>query len=489
MITNTAHGVRTEAETRRKVMGFGIYASLLLSLVICSAANASNQPNILIINTDDQGYSDVGVHGLETVPTPNMDSIAENGMLCTRAYTAPICGPSRAGLMTGIHPSRFGNEFNPGRPKVPADYYSGLRDEIHTIGERLQRAGYHTGWVGKWHLGCKDNPVFHPSNQGFDEWFDHEKGRKKLPPYDIIRNGKKIRATQHATKEMADDGARFIRGNAGRPWFLYYAPNTLHVVIQATDEYRSRVPDSVADPTRREYLASLMMEDDGIGQLLEAIEDTGQNDQTLIFFTSDNGGAPNTGASNLPLRGNKTHTLEGGIRVPFFIQWNGIIPAGARFEHPINHVDILPTALAAAGKPLPHQEAATGTPTDEDRIDGVNLLPYLTGEKEGAPHENMFFRFGEQFALIRGDWKLVLSEGIGDTGKQRTLKYHEIDPRKGWLVNLADDPSEEKNVAAEYPKIFEEMATQWELINFEMPEPAFSYTGNDRYTHPSERKQ
>lgn len=466
-------------------------AALLIGSASGPAGFASEPPNLLVIYTDDQGYGDIGVNGLETVSTPHMDSIAENGIRCTRAYASPICGPSRAGLLTGIYPSRFGNEFNPGRSKHLASYYTGLRSEIYTIGERLQRLGYRTGWVGKWHLGCADNPVFHASNQGFDEWYDHEKGRKKLPPYDIFRNGKKVKATRHATLEMSDDGEQFIRNHAGEPWFLYYAPHTLHVIIKATDEYRDRVPNSITDPKRREYLASLLMEDHGIGKLLTALKETGQEENTLIVFMSDNGGSPSTGASNAPLRGHKGETFEGGIHVPCFIQWKSRLPKGKIYDRPIAQIDILPTALAAAGRPLPHPEAAAGTPTEKDQVDGVNLLPYLLGEKQGDPHEMLFFRFGEQFALIQGDWKLVAAAGAGAgaAGSQRLVSYHQLDPHKAWLINLEKDSAESADVSRQYPEKFNEMADIWARLNYEMPEPAFAYTGGGRFLSPAERNK
>ncbi|QGJ71967.1 N-acetylgalactosamine 6-sulfate sulfatase [Planctomycetales bacterium 10988] len=466
---------------------------LLLNFLILGSlwleANSAEKPNILVILTDDQGYADIGVHGLTSVSTPNMDRLAEEGISCTQGYANPICGPSRAALLTGMYQQRFGNDFNPGRSGHAASFYTGLRPEIHTMGERLQRLGYHTGWVGKWHLGSPDNPAFHPTQQGFHEWFDYEKGRKKLPPFKIDRNGDVQTAKQHATLGMAADGAGFIRRNQDQPWFLYYAPHTLHVIIAATEDYRQRVPESVTDKKRREYLASLLMEDDGIGQLLAALKETGQDENTLIFFLSDNGGASNTGAENTPYRGHKTSTLEGGIRVPFFIRWPGKLEAGATYDRPVSEMDILPTALAAAGYPLPHPEAASGNPTESDQIDGVNLLPYLQGKKSGEPHSVLYWRFGDQFALRKGPWKLVAARELENAQGSRLLKYHALNPRKRtWLINLDEDPGETKNLAKKHPEILEDLAAEWSRLNYEMAEPAFAYTGEQRF-HPPETEK
>ncbi len=465
-------------------MNSPLLTCLLLSFLSLPALTTAG-PNILIILTDDQGYADVGVHGLTEVPTPNMDRIAKEGIRCAQGYANPICGPSRAALMTGMYQQRFGNDFNPGRAGHAASYYTGLRPEIHTIGERLQHAGYHTGWIGKWHLGTPDNPVFHPTNQGFHEWFDYEKGRRKLPPFKVDRNGAIQDAVQHATLGMAADGADFIRRSQDKPWFLYYAPHTLHVVIAATEEYRAKVPATVTDKKRREYLASLMMEDDGIGQLLSALEDTGQDGNTLIFFLSDNGGSSSTGADNSPFQGFKTSTLEGGLRVPFFIKWPGQLPAGSTYDKPVTEMDILPTALAAAGAPLPHPIAAAGNPGETDQIDGVDLLPYLRGEMMDSPHPVLYWRFGDQFALRKGPWKLVKARDLGQADGSRLVKYHALNPRKGtWLVNLEDDPGETRNYAKKNPEILEDLAREWERLNYEMAEPAFAYTGEQRFHAP-----
>ena len=402
----------------------------------------AERPNILVILSDDQGYADTGFQGSRDIPTPNLDRLAARGVRCTAGYvTHPYCSPSRAGLLTGRHQARFGHDRNP-RYSHPADPVEGLPLSEHLLPEFLAQAGYATGWVGKWHLGAA--PAFLPQNRGFQETFGfyggghHYRNWKPDPQgeYDlpICRNGEPVDVKEHLTVALGHEAAAFIGRHPSDPWFLYLAFNAPHVPNQPTPERLARFA-GIRDPTRRAYAAQVSLMDDAIGEALDALKKTGQEQRTLVFFLSDNGGPTidvdgssiSNGSRNAPLRAGKGHLYEGGVRVPFVVSWPAGLPAGKDYNRMVSSLDIFATALACAGVPMP---------TDRP-YDGVNLIPFLTGKKEGAPHESLFWR--------RDDWHIA---GM----RQGDLKLIRDARRPDQLFNLTADIGEKTDVAGANPQ-------------------------------------
>jgi len=351
------------------------------------------------------------------VPTPNLDRLAASGIRFTAGYvTSPYCSPSRAGLLTGRYPQRFGHEMNPvegmnDRPEV------GLPLSEKTLADHLKAAGYVTGMTGKWHLGV--HPPQHPQRRGFDEFFGFlREGHFYLPPpydgapdrvvsrlrarepeYDranpILRGGREVEEKDYFTNALGREASGFIRRHARERFFLYLPFNAPHSPMQATPRDYGRFA-AIADPHRRLWAAMLSSMDDAVGAVLDTIRGEGLDRETLVMFLSDNGGPTKELTSrNDPFSGGKGSLLEGGIRIPFLLSWPGRIPAGVVDPRPVSSLDLLPTALAAAGAPLP------------SGLDGVDLLPHLTGSRNDAPHPVLFWRLGDQLAVRAGRWKLV----------------------------------------------------------------------------------
>jgi arylsulfatase A-like enzyme len=434
--------------------------TLLVLLLMPLTAHASGgpkrtRPNILVIVADDLGYGDIGVHGGKAVPTPNIDKLARAGIRCTNGYvSAPYCSPSRAGLLTGKYQTRFGHEFN---PHEGAPDKLGLPLDQRTLAALLRAAGYRTALIGKWHLGF--DAAHHPQSRGFDDFFgflvgghnyalrrDAESKFATTYSQNLIYRGREPQKLDgFATDLFTDEALAFMKRNKDDPWFLYLAYNAVHTPLEISDKLKERVPADVQDPARRGYLALLIGLDDALGRILTHLRETGADQDTLIVFISDNGGsglapflAYNTGV-NRPLRGYKGQTLEGGIRVPFFIAWPGKLPAGKTYDHPVIALDILPTACAVASAKAPKD------------IDGVNLLPHLLGEKKAAPHEALYWRFGPQKAIRKGNWTLV------------DWRDFEKKTSSGWqLFDLATDIGQQHDLAAKHPDIVAELSQAWQ---------------------------
>ena len=424
---------------------------------------ALSRPNVLLIIADDLGYGELSCQGNPQIPTPHIDSIAKNGVRFTHGYVSgPYCSPTRAGLMTGRYQQRFGHEFNPG-PMEQAVTNFGLPLGETTIANRLKSAGYATGMFGKWHLGYK--PDFHPMKRGFDEFYGFLGGAHNYftagaeaanPSNAFLRGTIPVEKIEYATDEFARETVAFIERHAGKPWFVYLPFNAVHSPMQATDKYLRRFAH-ITDERRRAYAAMTAAMDDAVGSVLGKIRELKQEENTLVFFISDNGGpTPTNTSSNGPLRGFKAQTWEGGIRVPWLVQWKGRIPAGRVDDRPVIQLDVLPTALAAAGV----------TVKPEWKLDGVNLLPFLTGEKAGAPHEALYWRFGQQLAIRMGDWKLVKGAG----GSVPIESHGPAKLEGAELYNLRDDVGEKKNLAGERPEKVRELATAWTTWNAQLEE-------------------
>jgi arylsulfatase A-like enzyme len=428
------------------------------------ARQAKRPPNILILLADDLGYADIGANGCKDVATPNIDSLAKNGVRLTSGYVSgPYCSPTRAGLLTGRYQQRFGHEFNPG-PIQNADPDFGLPLTETTMADRLKANGYATALVGKWHLGFEAK--FHPQRRGFDEFFGflggaHSYLQNQANRNAIVRGTEPIKEVTYTTDMFGDEAVLFIERNKGTPWFLYLAFNADHAPMEATDKYLARV-EHIQDPLRRTFAAMHTALDDNIGKVLAALKKHGLENDTLVVFLSDNGGpTPFNASRNDPLRGFKAQTWEGGVRVPFIVQWKGTLPAGKVYAQPAMQIDILPTALAAMGvqaKP-------------EWKLDGVNLLPYLTGTNSGRPHDALYWRFGEQMAIRQGDWKLVKAPEAGVAIIERSSPGSAAGAH---LYNLATDIGEQNNLAAKEPERVRQLATAWEKWNAQLEEPRWT---------------
>ena len=370
-------------------------------------AAAPARPNVILIYSDDHGFSDLGQQGVDRdIRTPHLDALVRDGVRFTRGYvTAPQCVPSRAGVITGRYQQRFGVEDNQKGPLPLAEL---------TIAERLKAAGYVSGQVGKWHLEPNprenDTPAaargantFLPLNQGFDDYYtgpmnsfmaSHDLAGRRLPNAPQRLTDPRFRCIW-----QTDAAISFVERHASEPFFLYLAYYTPHVPLDSPEPWFSQTPAHLPKE-RRQALAMIAAMDDGIGRLRATLRTRGLEQKTMIFFIGDNGaplkdGAWN-GSLNLPHTGEKGMLTDGGIRVPFVAAWPGTLPAGKVYESPVISLDVAATAVAAAGLPA------------DPALDGVNLVPFLTGEKSGAPHDALFWRWRSQAAVLEGHWKLVL---------------------------------------------------------------------------------
>ncbi len=423
------------------------------------SACADDRPNVIIIYTDDHGYADLSCQGiLKDIKTPHTDNLAADGVRCTAGYcSAPQCRPSRAGLLTGRYQNRFGLEQN-------GD--AGLPWSERTIAERLADAGYVTGMCGKWHLdgsvgsngerpdGTMGKRVFNKKGQykgnrtknpgyadrhGFQEYLcgsmrsyvaTHDAAGKSL-------GGKTAHADQRFRIDVqAEWASSFINRHAGgdKPFFLYVPFFAPHVPLEAPDEYLSRFPGEM--PRRRRLaLAMLSAVDDGVGRMSKTLDEKGVAQNTLVFYISDNGaplkihkidapgGGPGwDGSLNDPWIGEKGMLTEGGIRVPFIARWPNRLPKGKVFERPVIALDATATALTAAGLKL------------DETIDGVDLVPFLTGKQAADPHDALYWRWAGQAAVREGDWKYLQGDD------------------RAYLFDLSSDRHERRNLIAQHPE-------------------------------------
>lgn len=418
-----------------------LFAALCLPSIADTTGTANKKPNIILIVADDQGYADLGVQGATDIKTPNIDSLAASGTRFTNGYVScAVCSPSRAGMSTGMYQTRFGHEVNPG-PDAAENF--GLPTDQKTLAAYLKSAGYVTGAVGKWHLGNREE--CRPLHRGFDSYFGflggahayvkpvREKGLNV-----VRRDDTPITETRYLTYAFNQEATDFIEKNKAKPFFLYLAYNAIHTPLQEAPNQADRFPN-IADPRRRTMATMLAAMDDGVGRVLKTLRDNGLEDNTLIFYISDNGG-PTFGntSRNTPLSGYKGQLLEGGIRIPFIVRWKSKLPEGKVYEKPVISLDILPTALAAAGT----------KPAASPAIDGVNLLPFLQGQDKGTPHDKLFWRFGQQYAVRAGDWKLLK---MGNAAPQ--------------LFNLASDIAETSDLVSQNKAKAQELQQAYEAFN------------------------
>ena len=465
------------------------------------------KPNIVVILADDLGFNDITAQGggvaNGAVPTPNIDSIAKDGAGLANGYAGnATCAPSRAAIMTGRYGTRFGFEFTPApvgfarilakmataaEPKHPAVFNNDVLENIPpldtqalppteiTIAAMLKQQGYHTIHFGKWHLGGIKGS--RPEDVGFDESLGFIAGasmylpeddpdvvnmKQDWDPIDLFHwyglpvgvqfNGSPwFKPASYMTDYLADEAVQAIHANRKRPFFIYFAPNAVHVPLQATREDYDALPQ-IADPRLRVYGAMVRALDRGVGKLLGALKDEGLERNTLVIFTSDNGGAGYIGLPeiNKPYRGWKATFFEGGMHVPYFLRWTARIQPGTQFTSPAAHVDIFATAAAAAGAALP-----------TDRVmDGVDLLPYITGQKTSAPHQNLFWRSGAYAVMLQDGWKL-----------QRDVFPTPGKPVHLWLYNLNADPTEQHNLVESEPEKLKELLSVMDALDHQQAKP------------------
>ncbi|WP_296460995.1 sulfatase [Rubinisphaera sp.] len=459
----------------------------LASVFAVEKPDSHSRPNFIILLADDLGYGELGCQGNPQIPTPHIDSIAQEGVRFTNGYvSASYCSPSRAGLMTGRYQSRFGYETNP-VGAVNEDPNVGLPRMEVTLADRLKAAGYRTSLVGKWHLG--GTAYYHPQRRGFEEFFGflHEGHYFVPPPYDdvttmlrvkklpngtsgrakfgnrvfsthmnhaepaydtnnpILRSSQPVVENEYLTDAFTREACEFIERSKEQPFFLYVAYNAVHSPLQATDTSMQKFA-SIEDVHRRIFAGMLSNLDESVGQILRKIEEENLAENTVVVFLSDNGGpTKELTSSNLPLRGFKGDMYEGGIRVPFLMQWPGVTARGEEYAAPVISLDLVPTFVRAAGLEINDRET-----------DGVDLRPYLTKEKSGDPHNVLFWRQKQRAALRMGDWKIV-NHSLNDNKSQ-------------WeLFDLANDISETKDLAEENPDDLNKALQYWKTLAGKMP--------------------
>ncbi len=424
------------------------FALLTLASAVTAHDQRQRSPNVVVIISDDAGYGDFGAYGGKQIPTPNIDAIAQSGVLFTQGYVcASVCHPSRAGLLTGRYPHRFGQEYN--GPNRPESGFSrdqmGLDVAEKTIADAFQELGYRTMEIGKWHMGKADQ--FNPLQRGFDECFLIESGNRSYFPYKqevgtskrIFRNRDMVpeQEIEYVTDSLSDAAVEFIDRQQQTPFFMYLSYTAVHTPMHGKEEDLQAFHE-ISNKTRRTYAAMFKAMDEGIGRVREAIERNGLTDDTLVVFINDNGGPPGNASNNGPLRGVKGTHFEGGNRVAYLMTLPGVLPAGVTYDQPVSSLDILPTTLAAAG----------AEPQGHKSLDGVNLLPYLTGEKTERPHPTLYWRRPPGAAIRHGDWKLLRVAGLPTM-----------------LFDLANDVGESVDMSHVHPEKTAELAemlTAWE---------------------------
>lgn len=465
---------------------FGLTA--LIALPSCAPLNKTvdatqlktQPPNIIVILADDLGYADVSTYQKGRIPTPNIDEIGKRGVVFTQGYvSAPICSPSRAALMTGRHQQRFGFEYNNGPGTLDRRDRRGLAVGERTIADILKARGYRTGAIGKWHLGWNDE--HYPTNRGFDHFWGSLTGQTNFirpdapeavnayepskpgddrviaQPYLVVGETEQIvqgphrepvsLGDFHLTDVMTEKAIEFIESSKGQPFFLYLAHNAPHTPLQTTRKYYDRFPN-IKNKDQRVYAAMVSALDDSVGGVLAYLKTTGAFDNTIVVFLSDNGCAAYIEGlcSPEPLSGGKLTYDEGGIRVPFLMQWPARLKAGTIYNEPVSSMDILPTVAAATGASLPTDRA----------YDGFDLIRQIT-RKDFSERPALFWRTQPIEAILEGDWK-----------------YRRDYDGEEFLYNLKSDPREQSNVIKKYPQVATRLKAAYSRWQSEMVAPSWA---------------
>lgn len=400
------------------------------------------KPNVVVFLADDMGFVDCGVQGSKDIPTPNIDAIAKAGVRFTNGYTTGcVCSPTRAGFLSGRYQQRFGFDANAEGKAAPNDKAPRALDLGQvTIAQRMKALGYTTGLIGKWHVGSGDG--YRPTERGFDEFYGFfpygiAATGPTGEPVPIFRGLTQVETPANHMEAFCKEALAFVDKHQREPFFLYLPYSAVHGPYVGPEPWAQKF-DTLVPINRRKYAADVAQMDDCIGRVMAKLRERGLEEKTLVFFLGDNGG-PGGAASNGPLRGTKWTLWEGGIHVPFLAQWKGRIPAGKVIDQPVIQLDIGATAIAAAG----------GQVSADSNLDGVNLLPVLDGTKKDAMDRALFWRFGVQYAVRQGDWKLVKAH-INDS------------PR---LFNLANDLGEQNDLAAKEPDKVKQLQALWDSWN------------------------
>lgn len=430
--------------------------------IICVQELQADRPNIVLILCDDLGYADVGFNGSTDITTPELDALAKMGTIFTSAYVPhPFCGPSRMGMMSGRYPHEFGAPFNLPNTGLGIEDYNklGIPESETLISTVLQRAGYFTGAIGKWHMGTR--PEYHPNQRGFDDFYGFlggghqyfpdeyrpiyerqtKTGKKDINDYitPLEHNGKDVNETEYITDGLSREAVRFVKEASAKdkPFFLYLAYNAPHTPLEAKQEDMSRFAN-IQDEKRRTYAAMVYAVDRGVGDLVQALKDTDRLDNTLMIFLSDNGGKIGAGANNAPLSQGKGSICEGGFRVPMFFHWPATVPAGTRYDHPVTALDFYPTFAHLAGADIPADK----------HLDGTDIWDaFLSGR---SPRENHPI-----FALRH--WNGFSNVGI----RRNQWKASKRGPNSPWsLFNLDDDISESNDLSSQHPELVNQMVLE-----------------------------
>ncbi len=441
------------------------------------AAVIAAQPNVVVILADDLGYADISTYGVKRISTPNIDRIARSGVAFTDGYSAaPVCSPSRAGLNTGRHPDRFGFEFNNGPAQRDIEQNLGIPKDEVILAKALKGQGYHTGLIGKWHLGSNDD--FYPTNRGYDEFVGFLTGAtsyinpkapgvivskpegseatppaRRTPPNRIVEGPGRREVDnedRYLTEYLGERAVEYVRRNAASaaPYFLFAAFNAPHDPLMTTQKYYDRFPQ-IKDEGMRVYASMISALDDQVGAIIDAVEASGENSNTIIYFMSDNGCAAYIkGICDCqPLRGGKLSHYEGGTRVPFMMRWPGHVEGGKVYRNVVSTMDVFTTSLTAAGGSLPN-----------DRVfDGVDLMPYLSGKDPGIPHDQLAWRRSPNASIRKGDWKM----------------WKDLNGKFTYLFNLKDDPNESSNLADKEPGKLKELTDAFDQWARDMKDPAW----------------
>ncbi len=494
--------LRVEHEPNREVT-WAIPTGKPASPQANAASAGIKPPNVILIVADDLGYNDITLNGgglaKGTVPTPHINSLAQQGANFETSYSGnATCAPSRAAMMTGRYPTRFGFEFTPtpkqfmkviGHYKGPNQVHDAIyhaerekdlipyetmglpRSEI-TLAKLLKGQGYRTLHVGKWHLG--DSPEFRAYEHGFDESLSFPHASSLYLPekdpnvvnaqqsFDIIdrfqwaagsygmrfNKSELFKPQRYVTDYLTDEAEKAMEANRHQPFFLYLAYTAPHTPLQATKEDYDAL-SHIEDHTLRVYAAMVRNLDRNIGRVLQTLKDKGLEDNTIVIFTSDNGGAHYVGLEGLnkPYRGWKATFFEGGIRVPMFMRWPAGIPKGVKPQLPVNHMDIFTTVAAATGAKMPIDRP----------MDGINLLPQIAKPNDKGPERSLFWRTDTYRVIRKGDWKLQVTQN----------------PRKDWLYHLATDPTEKVNLATQEPARVASMKMELEAFNATQVKPSW----------------
>ncbi|MTI31486.1 sulfatase-like hydrolase/transferase [Xanthovirga aplysinae] len=468
-------------------------------------------PNILLIVADDLGKTDISHYGSPFIHTPNIDAIGQNGVTFEEGYiTSPICSPSRAGLMTGRYQQRFGYEYiiherypknrleylafkyfvktgnwlvnnNPTKPSQEHMHKQGLPLTEITLAELLQKQGYQTAIIGKWHLGYSKDLI--PNNRGFhyqygfyeayslyappdkpgivnqkhdfdfSDQFIWKKGRKGTSA--LRRNDKIIEEDEYLTPRIAEEATQFMEKHQNKPFFLYVPFSAPHTPFQATQEHFDQLTH-ISDRNKRVYYAMIAALDEAVGKIMDKLKELELEENTLVFFISDNGGATYTRATdNAPLKGGKFTNFEGGVNVPFMMQWKGQIPASTHYKAPVSALDIFATSAAASSSKLP----------DDRPFDGTNLIPHLNGQKISPPHKALYWRTGKLKAIRKDQWKLIIDE----------------ESDNAVLYNLNKDKTEQKNLLEKKPAVVKDLLEDLNVWEKQLVSPLWPHVMKFRF--------